>query len=104
MAWTLDHLPLVVRTSKQSQLHSHTRSAHFSYMRFMLAMLQDGKDPTQYTMRVHSYSSTWAVQGQDYEAVSYSFPPLRCAVASCLPYSSTFFAFDRPGIVQVPLQ
>jgi hypothetical protein len=57
------------------------KAAIFMHVRCILALMQDGKDATQYTMRVHTYSPQWALQGKDYEAVSYSFPPLRCALA-----------------------
>eukprot|EP00892_Ulva_mutabilis_P006998 jgi/Ulvmu1/4670/UM002_0401.1 len=50
MAWTLEQYPLV-----------------------------DGIDPSKPSQTVHSYSSSWALQGQGYSAVSYSWPAVRMA-------------------------
>ena len=39
--------------------------------------LVDGTDPRQTTTKVHTYSNTWALQGDGYEGVAYDAPKLR---------------------------
>lgn len=85
MAWTLDHLPLVVRVPLFCYVHGWWCIGAGTCD--TLLALQDGQDPTQYTMRVHSYSPKWAVQGKDYEAVSYQFPPLRCVASLAIVFN-----------------